>query len=149
MLYKKFNSSVMLLLPGISGLQAQTFKKSSNVKAIGAFMFISALLSNSAIFAHWEPDVKLTYDPDISYPSYNNARNIAAGGDTVHVVWYDHRSGYYLVYYRRSTDSGASWEDDFHLTGWLRIRGSGCFRRPGKILPCTVPALTGPCRANT
>jgi hypothetical protein len=100
----------------IMNIKLFSFKKSTIDKAIGAFMLISALLNSSAIFAQWEPDIRLTNATDISSPSYNNARNIAASGDTVHMVWYDHRSGNYKIYYKRSTDQGLSWGGDVLLT---------------------------------
>lgn len=74
------------------------------------------LTLNNDLFGQWEPDVRLTNAPGISNPSYNNARNLAASGDTLHAAWFDHRDGNYAIYYKRSTDRGATWEGDVALT---------------------------------
>ena len=71
---------------------------------------------NNDLFGQWEPDIRLTNAPGISYPSYNNARNIAASGDILHVAWFDNRNGNYAIYYKRSTDKGTTWEGDIALT---------------------------------
>jgi len=47
-----------------------------------AALMFAAILSR----AQWEPDVRLTNDPGSSFPGMNNARLIAASGDSVHVV---------------------------------------------------------------
>lgn len=80
-------------------------------------LVIQGSFSIKKSFAQWEPDVRLTNDPDISYPSYNNARNIVANGDTVHVVWHSDQAGNgYDVYFKRSADGGETWEPDVRLT---------------------------------
>jgi len=58
----------------------------------------------------------LTFDNSISYTPLNNARYIAATGDTVHVVWHDLRDGNWEIYYKRSTDRGSSFGPDTRLT---------------------------------
>ena len=61
----------------------------------------------------WTADQRLTFDPAASQLSYNFARDVAAdpfGG--VRVVWYDTRSGLSQIYYKRSTDGGATWGPD-------------------------------------
>ncbi len=77
---------------------------------------ILGLALNNDVSGQWEPDVRLTNAPGISYPSYNNARNITANGDTLHEVWFDNRDGYYAIYYKRSTNGGTTWEGDIALT---------------------------------
>jgi hypothetical protein len=60
--------------------------------------------------ATWLEDARLTDNSAKShFPS------IAAAGDTVHVVWWDERTGW-DIYYKRSTDAGATWSDDIPLT---------------------------------
>lgn len=81
----------------------------------GLFSLIPILVVAPA-FAQWEPDVRLTYNDSASYTSNNNAQCVAASGDTVHVVWYDQRDGNREIYYKRSTDGGASWGSDTRLT---------------------------------
>ncbi|MCX6841997.1 MAG: T9SS type A sorting domain-containing protein [candidate division WOR-3 bacterium] len=59
----------------------------------------------------WGSDVRLTTDAGASYyPA------VAVRGDTVHVVWQDNRDGNYEIYYKRSTNAGASWGSDTRLT---------------------------------
>ena len=59
----------------------------------------------------WSPDIRLTNDPDSSkFPA------VAAAGDDVHVVWIDHRSGTYSIYYKRSSDQGISWSPEIRLS---------------------------------
>jgi hypothetical protein len=58
--------------------------------------------------AQWEPDVRLTNDPANSFLCGQQC--IVAVGDTLHVIFTDDRSGWYDVYYTRSTDAGATWD---------------------------------------
>ena len=55
----------------------------------------------------WEGEVRLT-EADYASP----VGGITVEGHTVHLVWYDERSGIFDVYYRRSIDNGATWEDE-------------------------------------
>lgn len=66
--------------------------------------------------AQWQPDVRLTADPNTSTTTHNNAWSIASSGSVVHVVWYDDRDGNNEIYYKRSTDGGLSWGTDTRLT---------------------------------
>ncbi|MFB3909622.1 MAG: FlgD immunoglobulin-like domain containing protein [Candidatus Eisenbacteria bacterium] len=66
--------------------------------------------------AQWEPDARLTFDSSESVTCFNNARSVAASGSIIHVVWHDSRNGTTEVYYKRSTDDGATWGDDTRLT---------------------------------
>lgn len=79
-------------------------------------IFFFFLLNVTPLFADWEPDVRLTLNPDTSYTSYNNVWCVAASQDTIHVVWYDKRDGNWEIYYKRSTDCGLTWESDRRLT---------------------------------
>ena len=51
-----------------------------------------------------------------SHIYYNNVWQIAAIGDTVHVVWCDERDGNCEIYYKRSIDGGTTWGIDTRLT---------------------------------
>jgi hypothetical protein len=79
---------------------------------ISLLVFFFTIISQ----AQWQPDVRLTNDPASSSTSFNNARCVAAGGDSVHVVWYDDRDGNDEIYYKRSSDGGLNWEADIRLT---------------------------------
>jgi hypothetical protein len=62
----------------------------------------------------WEPDVRLTTN------SGKSARLcVALSGPFLHVVWTDDRDGNYEIYYKRSTDRGASWGADTRLTEYI------------------------------
>jgi hypothetical protein len=80
------------------------------------FVFFAAFFAANLVLAQWEPDVRLTNDPANSNTSYNNARNIAVSGDTLHIVWQDNRDGNDEIYYKRSIDGGLTWETDKRLT---------------------------------
>jgi len=59
----------------------------------------------------WSPDTRLTYAVNNSwFPC------LATVGDDVHVVWWDYRDRDHEVYYKRSTDGGATWSSDARLT---------------------------------
>ncbi len=79
-------------------------------------LLVLALFVAQLSYAQWEPDVRLTNNPDTSKTSYNYAKCIAAIDNFVHVVWYDKRDGNYEIYYKRSIDKGVSWEADNRLT---------------------------------
>ena len=60
---------------------------------------------------HWGPDTRLTSNTKVSnYPS------VAAYRNFVYVVWHDNRPGQYDIYFKRSTNNGASWGADTRLT---------------------------------
>ncbi len=59
----------------------------------------------------WQPDQRLT-----SYPATSGPPAVAASGASVHVVWYDMRTGNAEIFYKRSTDAGATWQPDTALT---------------------------------
>jgi hypothetical protein len=86
------------------------------------FVFLTALflcthvVSSTESQAQWEPDVRLTNDPDVSWTSLYNARCIAASGNVVHVVWYETRDGNREIYYKRSVDGGVNWGTDTRMT---------------------------------
>ena len=84
------------------------------------FFFLFLILNSQFLilncFAQWQPDVRLTNDPALSYTSYNNAWCIASSENVMHVVWYDSREWDFEIYYKRSTDGGVNWEADTRLT---------------------------------
>jgi len=61
------------------------------------------------------PDQPLTTESHESYTTNNNAWAVAASGNFVHVVWFDGRNAdashpwNFEIYYKRSTDRGATW----------------------------------------
>lgn len=81
------------------------------------------LLIPASLFAQWEPDMRLSpNDTAISYNLYTRA--VATGPqDMVHSVWHDARDNGggtgVEVYYRRSVDDGATWQQDIRLTNYI------------------------------
>ncbi len=59
----------------------------------------------------WGADSRLTSDT-----AYSGWPCIAASGTGVHAFWWDGRDGNPEIYYKRSTDAGATWEADTRLT---------------------------------
>jgi|WetSurMetagenome_2_1015567.scaffolds.fasta_scaffold17810_2 hypothetical protein len=59
----------------------------------------------------WENDIRLTNDPSAST---NCSVNVS--GQVVHILWRDNRDGNDEIYYKHSTDGGASWGTDIRLT---------------------------------
>lgn len=78
------------------------------------FLLPALLLIASSASAQWEPEVRLTNQPLQSFTS--PGRGLVAGGDTLHLVFYDFRGNVWEIYYKRSTDKGATWGEDVRLT---------------------------------
>jgi hypothetical protein len=59
---------------------------------------------------NWEADVRLTNVPGFSgYPC------ISASGLNLHVVWMDQRTGFYGIFYKKSTNGGLTWGNDIRI----------------------------------
>lgn len=78
--------------------------------------FVVCLLFPSDLFAQWEPDRKLSAIDTAAFLNENQGRCIVAGGDTVHVVWYDAQNNGSAIFYKRSLDRGTTWGGDTRLT---------------------------------
>ncbi len=60
---------------------------------------------------NWSADQRMTNDPGSSgFP------NIAVSGQSVNLFWNDSRDGNIEIYFKRSSDGGASWSSDTRLT---------------------------------
>jgi hypothetical protein len=60
---------------------------------------------------NWSADTRLTNaSGDSWYPS------VSVSNSFVHTVWQENRDGNFEIYYKRSTDSGTSWEAETRLT---------------------------------
>jgi hypothetical protein len=86
------------------------------MKTIFFMAVFCLIILNMNLLSQWQPDSRLTNHPDSSLTSPNNARGIAAAGNIIHTAWYDNRNGNYEIYYKRSTDDGATWLSDTRLT---------------------------------
>jgi Secretion system C-terminal sorting domain/BNR repeat-like domain len=80
------------------------------------FLFAAVMIAVNIAQAQWQPDVRLTNDTASSWTSWGSQRSIAVTGDTVHVIWMDDRTGFYEIYYKRSTDGGVNWGPDTRVT---------------------------------
>ena len=81
------------------------------------FLFFALLLCfQVGTIAQWESDTRLTNNSSQSLPAYNNAKSIGSDGSTLHTVWTDGRDGNLEIYYKRSANSGVSWNADVRLT---------------------------------
>jgi len=72
---------------------------------------IAPLLTALPVYADWGADIRLT-----DATGNSKEPSIAVSGNNVHVVWYDSRDGNEEIFYKRSTDGGATWEVDRKLT---------------------------------
>jgi hypothetical protein len=60
---------------------------------------------------NWSTDTRLTNaSGDSWYPS------VSVSNSFIHTVWQENRDGNFEIYYKRSTDSGTSWEAETRLT---------------------------------
>ncbi|GEM_PF-1409414 len=74
-------------------------------------VFISPLLAPAHASAGWGAEVRLS-----TGLASSNLPSIAVYNTTVIAVWEDFRDGDYEIYYKRSTNNGASWGPDTRLT---------------------------------
>ena len=63
--------------------------------------------------SQWEEPVLMTETPQQTFVS---VRSMSCSGDTIHTVWYDLRGQEWEIWYRRSIDDGATWDDEVRLT---------------------------------
>ncbi|HTW91923.1 MAG TPA: exo-alpha-sialidase [bacterium] len=68
------------------------------------------------MLAQWEPDRKLSTTDSSAALNENMGRCIVTCADTVHVVWYDTKNNGSAIYYKRSSDQGATWGPDTRLS---------------------------------
>jgi hypothetical protein len=66
----------------------------------------------------WGPDTRLTFDS-----AYSGFPELCASGSNIHVVWRDERHANSEIYYKNSSDHGASWGPDVRLTN--KVGNSG------------------------
>jgi hypothetical protein len=59
----------------------------------------------------WSQDSRITNDP-----AYSDGPSISSSDSIVHLVWYDMRMGFLMIYYKRSTDWGVTWSQDTCLS---------------------------------
>lgn len=77
----------------------------------------------------WQADVRLTNNTATSqYPA------VSAAASFVHVVWQDNRDGNDEIYYKRSTDGGATWQADVRLTNNTLFQRFPCVSASGLLV---------------
>lgn len=76
------------------------------------------VLGFANLSAQWLSDVRVTNDSAHSFTCFNGSRGVTATGNYVHIVWFDDRNGgaNREIYYKRSTNGGASFEPDVRIT---------------------------------
>ncbi len=76
--------------------------------------------------SNWTEDTRLTYAEN-----YAVAPEVGAYGPYVHIVWQDRRDGVDRIFYKRSNDSGETWEDGLgHKDVDRRLSFRDCGRNP-------------------
>lgn len=96
----------------MNAMKTQRFK----LKRVTFVIILFIIFSCQLTYSQWQTEVRLTNDPALTYNSFTGARSIAVSGSYVHTTFTDDRSGNFDVYYKRSTDGGASFEVDMQLT---------------------------------
>ena len=78
---------------------------------------------------NWGADMRLTIDTSDSYfPS------VAVSGSTVNVVWSDYRDVNEEIYYKRSSDDGATWGAETRLTNSAGYSDYPCVAASGSLV---------------
>lgn len=69
-----------------------------------------------SLIAQWGSPVKLSIHGISASLNENAGPCLAVSGDTLHVVWSDHRTLGYAIYYERSIDTGKTWSSAIPIT---------------------------------
>ncbi|MBE2218651.1 MAG: exo-alpha-sialidase [Ignavibacteria bacterium] len=77
-------------------------------------LFIFIQLTQTS-FSQWLPEQRLTNSNGSSVGNSNNSKWITVSDNFVHVVWTDDRNGKPAVFYKRSSDHGATWSNDLKI----------------------------------
>ncbi len=87
-----------------------------NQSNIFVFQLILAVFLPFTGFAQWSTPVNLSPNAMSAKLNENMGPCIAANGDTLHVVWSDHRTQGFAIYYLHSLDSGLTWSNPVPIT---------------------------------
>lgn len=88
-------------------------KKVILILALTVVLHSTLYIGNS--ICQWQSDVRLTNASGESWTSWTKS-SIVPDGNMLYVVWYDIRDGNNEIYFKRSTDYGATWGTDTRLT---------------------------------
>jgi hypothetical protein len=101
---------------GTSGNNARSIASSGNIVHVlwhdnrdGNYEIYYKRSTNGGI--SWATDTRFTNDTAVS-----ENPSVTLSGSVVHAVWQDNRDGNTEIYYKHSTDDGASWESEERLT---------------------------------
>lgn len=97
---------------------------------------ISIFLITCTLYSQWEADARITNDNGHSYTCFNGAWGVAVSSNFVHLVWFDDRHGATNreIYYRRSTNSGTSFETEIRITNSALHSFHPCIAASGSVV---------------
>src|SRR5690348_16958936 len=78
------------------------------------FIYISLIailmtVKTPELCAQWSADSKISVTDTSAGLNENMGQCLAASGDSIHVVWFDHKTDSTAIYYRHSYDAGKTW----------------------------------------
>ena len=79
-------------------------------------VFVFIILIPSLLHAQWSSTMKLSQHSMNATLNENAGSCLVVSGDTIHVVWSDHRTNGYAIYYERSADNGLTWNTAMAIT---------------------------------
>ncbi len=79
-------------------------------------VLLIALIVPFVASAQWSKPVVISPHSMLVTMTENMGPCMAASHDTLHVVWSDHRTKGYAIYYTRSIDSGLTWSNPVNIT---------------------------------
>jgi len=83
------------------------------MKRIGIMILAAGLTCFAqASFADWSSSKRITWNSGDSY----DPRIAVDSSDNLHIVWQDNTPGNYAIFYKKSTDGGATWSSNKRLT---------------------------------
>ena len=89
-------------------------KEQTRLIFVFCILFLFIQLSQTS-FPQWLPEQRLTNSNGSSVGNSNNSKWITVSDNFVHVVWTDDRNGRPAVFYKRSSDHGATWSADIKI----------------------------------
>ncbi len=96
-------------------------------------LFVLLLVSSTAV-AQLGPDVKLSTNETSAALNENMGRCLLANGNALHVVWMDTKDDDHAIYYKSSTDSGATWTSDYRISGTPGADSNPLLAQSGSVL---------------
>ncbi|MCE1166105.1 MAG: exo-alpha-sialidase [Bacteroidetes bacterium] len=105
---KLCNNSASSVYPSISAFNQNVYVVWQDNRDTNNEIYYSKSTNNGV---DWGIEQRLSYNfRESKYPS------IVVSGEILHLIWQDDRDYNYEIYYKRSTDNGATWTTDLRLT---------------------------------